>query len=364
MRFIATADPNDQDLLALWIFHTYLCEETYTTPRLLIDSPFPGSGKTTLLEHLNKLCFRPVPMASVSSASLLVRLLKDGVRTLLIDEADRSLDPRDPKTKDLIAILNSGYKRGATRPVNTPQKGGGWDQVEMSTYAPVAMAGNNPKLPDDTRTRCITIRLLPAREEQIEPSDWEYLDEDAEALADKIAAITETHREQVKQTRAELPDGTINRLAERWRPLKRIASVAGGEWPNKVDALILKDIEAERVLAENGDAQVSTNVHLARDLKVIFDGTPDRLPTSQIVKVLIALNPEQWSSQSYYGKDLTAQRLGRLLVSGYGINSLRLNENTRGYSPTQFAEIWKAPGVLSNKPTEPTEPTGTDLDLF
>ena len=37
----------DLDLLALWTVHTWLVAETYTTPRLLFDSPVPGSGKTT-----------------------------------------------------------------------------------------------------------------------------------------------------------------------------------------------------------------------------------------------------------------------------------------------------------------------------
>ena len=50
----------------------------------------------------------------------------------------------------MIGIINTGYRVGATRPVLVPTKGGGWDAKEMSTFAPVAMAGNNPNLPADT----------------------------------------------------------------------------------------------------------------------------------------------------------------------------------------------------------------------
>ena len=138
-------DPRDLDLLALWIVHTYLVDETYTTPRLLIESPVPESGKTTVLEHAERLCQHPLQMATVSSPAMLTRALEKGMRTILIDEADRSLNPDKPGIDDLIAVLNSGYKKGATRPVLVPVKGGGWDLAEMPTFAPVAMAGNQPE---------------------------------------------------------------------------------------------------------------------------------------------------------------------------------------------------------------------------
>lgn len=363
-RFVFVTDESDLDIIALWTIHTWLCEETYTSPRLLIDSPVPGSGKTTLLEHIGKLAYSPVQMSAVSSSAMLARITSNGIRTLLLDEADRSLDPRDPKTKDLIALLNSGYKKGGTRPVLVKSKDN-WVVEEMPTYSPVAIAGNTPLLPDDTRSRCITIRLLPAREEQIEPSDWEYLDQDINALAVKISETTDKVREQVRLSNPELPDGCANRLRERWRPLKRIAAVASETWANKVDLLIVRDIENERELASNGEAQAAPNLQIARDLHKIFLEEPGLVATSTLVMLLIKANPEQWSSSSYYGKDLTAQRLGKILTGAFGIYSLRLNENTRGYSSTQFETIWSRLGITPNKPTTPTEATTpTESDLF
>lgn len=366
-RFVFTTDENDLDIIALWTIHTWLCEETYTTPRLLIDSPVPGSGKTTLLEHLGKLCFSPVQMAAVSSSAMLGRITSNGIRTLLLDEADRSLDPRDPKTKDLIALLNSGYKKGGSRPVLVKSKDN-WVIEEMPTYSPVAIAGNTPLLPDDTRSRCITIRLLPAREDLIEPSDWEYIDQEISALAVKISETTDKHREQVRLVNPQLPNGCANRLRERWRPLKRIASVASEYWANKVDQLIRIDIENDRELADNGDAQVSTNLQIARDLHKIFETEEKALPTSQLVKLLIRTSPEHWSNSSYYGKDLTAQRLGRILTGAFGIYSERLTESVRGYRSNQFETIWNRLGITPNKPTKPTYPTEPlvfdDPDLF
>jgi hypothetical protein len=50
-------------------------------------------------------------MATVSSPAMVTRVLDNGVHTLLIDEADRSLNPDQPGIDDLIAVLNSGLRR-------------------------------------------------------------------------------------------------------------------------------------------------------------------------------------------------------------------------------------------------------------
>lgn len=360
-RFIYVVDENDLDIIALWTVHTWACEETYTTPRLLITSPVPGSGKTTLLEHLGKLCRRSIQMASVSSSALLARITAREIRTLLLDEADRSLNPKRPGVEDLIAILNSGYKVGSTRPVLVKVKDS-WVADEMPTFAPVAISGNTPLLPDDTRSRCIVIRLLPALDGTVENSDWEYLDGDSAALAKVIEETVDVYREQIRHSRPELPKGCVNRLRERWSPLKRIADVAGERWSTKVDHLIIRDIELTKELAENADAQVSVNMQLVRDLFEIYKDEPGFRSTTSLVLSLIRHNPEHWSSSSYYGKDLTAQRLGRILANAYGLNSHRVGDSPRGYHSKLFENTWLRLGISPLKPTEPTEPT--ELDLF
>jgi hypothetical protein len=152
-------EDQDLSLLALWTVSTHLAVELYTHPRLLIDSTMPGSGKTTVLDHLSRLAWAPVQAASLSSPALLVRLLQNGVRTILIDEVDRSLHPNKPGVDDLIGILNSGYRRGATMPVLVLAKGGNWEVREMPTFAPVAMAGNRLACPT-TPARSIRIPLM------------------------------------------------------------------------------------------------------------------------------------------------------------------------------------------------------------
>jgi hypothetical protein len=109
----------DLNLLSVWTAHTHVPAECYTSPRLQIDSSMFGSGKTTLCEHLHRLCGKGVLMGQVSSPAMMARLLfanPELPATLIIDEADRNLKPDRPGVDDLLSVLNSGYKVGATRP--------------------------------------------------------------------------------------------------------------------------------------------------------------------------------------------------------------------------------------------------------
>ena len=360
-QFVFVLRVSDLDLLALWAIHTWVCEETYTTPRLLAESPVPGSGKTTLLEHLSRLCRKPVQMASVSSAAVLARVTANEIRTLLIDEADRVLNPKKPGVEDLIAVLNSGYKIGGTRLLSVPQGNSNWGVQELPTFSPVAIAGNTPLIPEDTRQRCLVVRLMPDREGLVKESDWERLDPLAKELANKIEAVTNDFRDRIREEEPSLPAGCVNRIKERWKPLKRIASVAGDYWSNKVDQMILADLDSIREIAESGDVQLLPNVQLVKDLFQIYEQEPIFLPTTTLVSRLIRLNPDQWSSASFYGKDLTAQRLGRILSNVYGINSVRVGDSARGYNKKQFEIVWRQLGISLIEPTEPTEPTEEDL---
>jgi hypothetical protein len=355
---------DDLDILALWTIHTWLTAETWSSPRLLIDSPMPGSGKTTLLEHLGKLSLRPVQMASVSSPAMIARMLAVETRTILIDEVDRTLDPRSQGTGDLIAILNSGYKFGGKRPVLVPVKGGGWEPQEHSTYSPVALAGNTPHLPDDTRSRCIVIRLMPDNQNRAEHSDWEWIEAEATTLATRIGVAADLVREQVKTARPDLPDGCNSRHRERWNPLAKIASVAGGYWADKIASLIAADLALAAEAAENGETSKSPGIQLAHDLFEILGDRPRFESSTEIVRLLIRMNPDSWSFASPVGKDLTPKRLGSILNRSFGIYSQRIDANTRGWHTNQFRQIWSNQGLDASPGLDPTDTTqATDTTL-
>ena len=96
-RFIRFTETTDVFLLALWVVHTHLTAELYTTPRLRVDSISYNSGKTTALEHLEKLCRGSQLIASLPSVALIPRLIDLRATTLLLDEIEKTLAPQESR---------------------------------------------------------------------------------------------------------------------------------------------------------------------------------------------------------------------------------------------------------------------------
>ena len=330
--YILTATPEDLDMLTLWAAHTHLVNETWSTPRLLLDSPMPGSGKTTVLDHLNRLCLNPVQAASLSSPSLLARLLEAGPRTILIDEADRTLSPKADGVGELLAVLNSGYRRGASRPVLVPDKEEGWIAREMSTFGPVVMAGNAPDLPPDTRSRCTRVMLMPDLHGEVSDSNWQAIGPAAEDLGNRLFDWADSVRDAVANDTPELPDGLRGRNRERWEPLLRVARAAGGVWPAKCLELIYRDMEGQREEREAGLDRRPRHMQLLEDLRDVWPSDEPFMSTADLLAAIKARNPSYWGQMSKYG-ELTAQGMGRSMRSHF--NLLTDRESTgarrRGY---------------------------------
>ncbi len=345
-RFIA-ADPEDHDLLALFTVHTHLAKECYTTPRLQIDSAMPNSGKTTVCEHLSRLACNAVHFASLTSTALLVRILQGGTCTLLIDEVDRLLDPGRADVKELIAVLNSGYKVGATRPVLVPGKGDSTWQVEkMPTYAPAVLSGNSPHLPDDTRTRCIRILLMPDIVGAAEDSDWEEIEAEATALHSNIARYADAVRDTIKDIKVDLPAGCTGRSREKWRPLMRVAAVAGGKWPEICTRLVERGLREDEADRADGLLSLPPAMIAMYDLRQVWPEHERFVGTKDLVQRLIWHNREQWSEGSAYGKRLTETRLGKMIGQVAKVHSKRDEHNgPRGYYRADLESAWNRLGI-------------------
>ncbi|STZ43188.1 DUF3631 domain-containing protein [Mycolicibacterium gilvum] len=341
-RFICVTDDGDLALLAVWTVHTHLVTELRTTPRLQLDSTVPESGKTTVLDHLYRLCWRAILVASPPSPALIPRLLDQEIRTVEIDEVDRVLRPDGPATPDLLSIINSGYRLGATRPALVPVKGGGWEAKEMSTFGPVVLSGNAPNLPDDTRSRIIRILLMPDYGNVTEDSDWELIEDEAQRLHDRIAAFADAVRELVAGLAVELPDGCVRRAKEKWRPLKRVAVAAGGDWPAVVDSLIKRGLAEDQAERDAGLRALPPGMVLLADLRKVWPDRDDLVPTGELINLLVQHNPDYWGPSSPYGKSITPTRLGKLLTQAAKVTSQRPGgRGPRGYLRKQLTPVWE-----------------------
>ena len=149
--------PSDAEHVAvtLWIAHTYAAPAAYCTPRLAIQSAEKQSGKTRLLEVLDLLVANPKQVAHISEAALF-RSIDRGPVTILFDETDAIFGPKASNDhEDLRALLNMGYRRGAT----VPRCVGPRNEVhDFTTFAPVALAGIGA-LPDTIEDRSIIVQF-------------------------------------------------------------------------------------------------------------------------------------------------------------------------------------------------------------
>lgn len=359
-RFIGVTGEDDLDILVLWAAHTHLVSITGTTPRLLVTSPVPESGKTTVLEHLAKLCLAPVQMSSVSSPALITRMLAERMRTVLIDEADRSLNPNNEGVGEIMGVLNTGYKSGATRPVLVPSKDSGWVAQEMPTYSPVAMAGNGPSLPDDTLSRCIPIGLLPNND--VEESDWEEIEADADDLGLALSQWAGQFLEG-PPPKVTLPDQVKARAKERWRPLKRAAVLAGGRWPEVADRLAADDVQRVEDERDSGLSADRPHIALIQHMAEVWPDATGFMGTKDLVDRLTWNYPDMWGEGSPFGKPLTERRFGVMLNRNYRVTSTRLaRDEPRGHAYATMARIWKRLGVTAPKPpadhTDPPNQVG------
>lgn len=341
-RFICPLSDLDLDLLVLFTLHTHCIEAFYTTPRLILTSPVPGAGKTTVLEHLQRLAFHAINLSSVSSAALLTRLLDEGMRTILIDECDRSLRPDKPGVEDLLAVVNTGYKRGATRPVLVPSPGGKWVVEEHPTFSPVVLSGRSPNLPDDTMARAIVVTLLPDMADAIEDSDWELIEAEATELAAEVKEWSAWATAEIRAGSAptQLPAGLKGRGREKWKPLLKVADMCGGRWPDACGRLVERDLaEAEN----EREAQIMHEVPSVALLRDICGSWPEGAPfwsSSSMVEALKTEQPDRWGPTDRYPKGLTSQRLGRFLARGMRVQSARQGHTgPRGYFASDIAAV-------------------------
>jgi hypothetical protein len=147
-------DPTQVSLAVAWAMGTYFHRLFRSYPRLLVTGEFE-SGKSKLMELLTLLCWN-APCWGIPTAAPVFRVIHEWRPTLMMDEMEH-LDKEE--MKNLVAIINAGYKRTIRVPRVEGDKHRRTETFEV--YSPMAIAGiRGANLV--TASRCLPISLLRA----------------------------------------------------------------------------------------------------------------------------------------------------------------------------------------------------------
>jgi hypothetical protein len=330
--------PDEHCLVAvtLWVAHAHMIEHFHTTPRLNLNSPEAGSGKTRVLEVLDLLVPESLFSLNASPAAVF-RLLAQKQITLLFDEVDAIWTKRgkDDNREDLRALLNAGYKRGATIPRCVGPR---HEVVSFPVYCAVALAGLGD-LPDTILSRSIIIRMRRrAPGEQVKPFRSREHQKPGHEFREHLANWARFVGKDVGQAWPGLPPGVTDRPAECWEPLIAVADRAGGPWPQAArDAC-----KALCKVAE--DRRGSPGVRLLADLRIIF-GDAVAMHTETLVATLVngtGLDDDApWAN--IHGQALGKRGLASLLRP-YGVQPVKVTVNgvsKQGYRREHLWDAWE-----------------------
>lgn len=211
--------------VGLWALLSYVYHAWPAVPYLYVGGTL-GSGKSRLFEVLSRLVFRPFGSSSLSPAAMF-RTLHAGGGVLLLDEAERLRDTRDPGMGELLAMLLAGYKAGGTAARLEPVGEKGFHTVLFQVFGPKALACI-AGLPPALVSRCIPIAMIraapdspkPRRRIDAHPERWQ-------SIRDALHALALEHGPTWLElaARADVcPAGLSGRDYELWQPLLALAA--------------------------------------------------------------------------------------------------------------------------------------------
>jgi hypothetical protein len=346
-RFVAFPSPAMCNAVALWIAHAHCFAAAETTPRLSIQSAEKQSGKTRLLEVLELLVPSPLQVANISPAGLF-RTISAGPITLLIDEVDAVFHPRAAgSAQDLRAMLNAGYRRGATV-VRCVGDGKNMQVQPFPVFAPVALAGIGA-LPDTIQDRSIVLRLKRrAPGEVVAKLRRRDVTPEASQLRDRVARWCGARISILAASVPDAPEALSDRAADIWEPLFAIADLVDDSWSQRARHASLE------LSAAAADVEQSQLFRLLLDLHEMFEVTGrDRLRTSEILDGLHAMDESPWGD--WLNSRVLAKKLRAIEVRPRAIRDG--TDVFKGYSRQDLDDSFSRylPGVAVTSVTSVTE---------
>jgi hypothetical protein len=205
-KYIIVHDEVVAPIIPLWIAFGWVHDVAAFSPILVFQGADTEMGKSAATEVVTRLTPRGYMVAKPTGPSL-YRLVDAMHPTMGVDDADKLL----VEDRDLATIIRSSWKRG----VYIPRVVKGTVYL-FDAFGPRCLNGIDllAHLDAATRTRCITIRMLPKLEDEIVTS-MRYAGEDENfiTLRRKFLRWATDNMAVLKTDRPRMPEGFFSRLA-------------------------------------------------------------------------------------------------------------------------------------------------------
>ena len=144
-RYLVLSD-EAATIVAFWMLFAYTYEAFSHCPRLSIVSPTKNCGKSTLVDWLAAVLPRALVTENLTVA-VLFRVVDAHRAIMIIDEADKILLEHTDVGRELLAMLNAGWKRPG---LAFRCEGDNHEPRGYSVFAPAVMAGIKERPPQIT----------------------------------------------------------------------------------------------------------------------------------------------------------------------------------------------------------------------
>lgn len=157
------------DYLTLWVMGTYIYSFFEAYPMVYLYG-LKNTGKTKVMTLCGLLAFNGELLVGITPATLF-RIIEANKPSLFLDEIEKLLDPKREGSADIEAMLNSGYKRGATVPRCEKIKEA-QEIRRFNIYCPKMFAHVEGKVSRTLISRCIRIIMERAKPNDLRSERW------------------------------------------------------------------------------------------------------------------------------------------------------------------------------------------------
>ena len=341
--------------LALWVVATYLSAVFRAFPYIALFSPMKRCGKTRLLDVLKLVCFEPFTGIAPTAPALFRSI--GGGQTLLLDEMEILKPSKNASEgqQSMIAILNAGYKRGATVP-RCEGNGKEIRVVNWPVFGPKAFATTS-RLPSTLADRCIMVTMQrKTADQKVERFREARAEDEAKGIVVRISSFATEFGELIQQAYDTMPDLDFlnDRDAEIWSPLFAVCTVA----TSHLRTQLIEDAKALSRVKELADADESLALRLLEDVHAVWP-SPDTkyVHTSDLLVRLQAMDDSIWKHEI----ELTSRKLARMLKA-FGIfpRQVRLGDSRKGYALAPIQRAVSRYLAISGEISETSETDSMD----